>query len=339
MEKRKHIMNNINRTEEQLDWVGESTTTPALTTTASLDIAAPDETVAQAAPSIASSALLVELNMGQWTARKKDKKATAKANQDAGARRDASSVNKNLLTGCDSLAAITKFNSRLRSTHYELSLDWASGVKLLPTALHQKYHETMTGLIAEGERLVDTFLEEYEFHKIAAEANLGDMYDANEYPSVEQVRRKFYYSIVYSPVPESGDFRVDMGNTAQTYLVDSYNKHYQDRIQTAANTVWQRMYDVLEAMSERLDGVDVGKNGEPKNKQFQRSLISNVTDLVDLMGAFNVTGDSQMTALQQRLDSAMRGVTFEALKCNPHLRAQTKREVDAVLAQLPSLDM
>lgn len=42
-------MNNINRTEEQLDWVGATTTTtaatPALTTTSSLDIAAPDETV------------------------------------------------------------------------------------------------------------------------------------------------------------------------------------------------------------------------------------------------------------------------------------------------------
>jgi len=336
-------MNNINRTEEQLDWVGATTTTtaatPALTTTSSLDIAAPDETVAQDAPSISTSATLVELTMRRWTARKKDKKATAKANQDAGARRDAASVNKNLLTGCDSLDAITKFNGVIYSTHEELTLDWSTGCKLLPTALFDEYCDTMTGLIAEGERLVDAFLEEYEFHKIAAEANLGDMYIADEYPSVEQVRRKFEYRLTFSPVPESGDFRVDVGAKTKAYLVDTYNEHYQDRIQTAANTVWERMYKVLGAMSERLDGYRMSANGEKKSKLFKTSLISNVTDLVDLMGAFNVTGDSQMTALQQRLDSAMRGVTFESLKTNPHLRAHTKREVDAVLAQLPSLDM
>ena len=332
-------MNNTNRTEEQLDWVGGATATPQLTTTSSLDIAAPDETVAQDAPSISTSATLVELTMRRWTARKKDKKATAKANQDAGAHHNAASVNKNLLTGCDSLDAITKFNGVIYSKHEELTLDWSTGQKLLPTALFDEYCETMTGLIAEGERLVDAFLEEYEFHKIAAEANLGDMYVADEYPPVEQVRRKFEYRLAFPPVPESGDFRVDVGTKTKAFLVDSYNEHYQDRIQSAANTVWERMYKVLGTMSERLEGYRMSADGIKKNKLFKTSLISNVTDLVDLMGAFNVTGDSQMTALQQQLDSAMRGVTFETLKTNPHVRQRTKREIDAVLAQLPSLDM
>ena len=51
-------------------------------------------------PSISSSAMLVQLNVSVWTARKQDKAATAKIAREAGASDKAGIYNKNILAGC-----------------------------------------------------------------------------------------------------------------------------------------------------------------------------------------------------------------------------------------------
>ena len=100
------------------------------------------------------------------------------------------------------------------------------------------------------------------------------------------------------------------------------------------NDVWQRAYDALSRMSERLDYQD----NEGK-KIFRDSLVSNVTDMVELLHVCNVTGDSQMSALANPLDETLRGVTPDALREDAYLRAETKRTVDQVIKSLPSLDI
>ena len=67
--------------------------------------------------------------------------------------------------------------------------------------------------------------------------------------------------------------------------------------------------------------------------------MDNVLDMIELLDVCNVTGDVQMTALKDKLDTALRGVTPDALREDDYLRAETKRAVDDVIAQLPSLDI
>ena len=119
------------------------------------------------------------------------------------------------------------------------------------------------------------------------------------------------------------------------------------------NDVWRRVYEKLANMSERLDYTDeyvdevyTAKNGQTRTrtrnvgaKTFRDSLVSNVTDMVELLHVCNVTGDSQMSALANQLDETLRGVTPDALREDAYLRAETKRTVDQVIQSLPSLDI
>ena len=99
------------------------------------------------------------------------------------------------------------------------------------------------------------------------------------------------------------------------------------------DNLWQRTYDALSKMSERLDYAE----GE-KKKIFRDSLVSNVTDMIDMLDVCNITGDSQMSAMKAQLEDALRGITPEALREDAYLRAETKRSVDAAIKALPSLD-
>ncbi len=285
------------------------------------------------APSIASSAMLCELSISTWTGRKKDKRASEQVTSDNNASAGVANVSKKLLADCAELVAIQKLTANIRNMHYGMTMPWSdTGLRLLPTAQYFKYHEQMTAMQHEYESLVDTFLRDYDNEIINAQLKLGDLFDPYEYPTAESLRAKFGFRLSYIPLPDAGDFRIDVGNEATEQIRTEYQSYYSRQLESAMNDVWHRAYEALSRMSERLDYTDDSK------KIFRDTLVSNVTDMVELLNVCNVTGDSQMSAMANKLDEALRGITPDALREDQMLRAETKRTVDDAIKALPSLD-
>lgn len=286
-------------------------------------------------PSIASSAMLCELSISTWTGRKKDKRASEEVTTSNKASAGVANVSKKLLADCAELMAIQKLTANIRNMHYNMTMPWSdTGLRLLPTAQYFKYHEQMTAMQHEYNSLVDTFLRDYDNEIINAQLKLGDLFDPFEYPTVDSLRHKFGFRLSYIPLPDAGDFRIDVGNEATDQIRTEYQSYYSRQLENAMNDVWQRAYDALSRMSERLDYQD-----NENKKIFRDTLVSNVTDMVELLHVCNVTGDSQMSALANQLDETLRGVTPDALREDAYLRAETKRTVDQVIKSLPSLDI
>jgi len=68
----------------------------------------------------------------------------------------------------------------------------------------------------------------YSLAVSVAEVQLGTLYKAWEYPSVDILRSKFRIHMNYMPVPERGDFRLDIPAEAKKVLEQSYNKFYDE---------------------------------------------------------------------------------------------------------------
>lgn len=286
-------------------------------------------------PSIGSASMLVELSISTWTGRKLDKRAsqdvTTRHHADAGI----ANVHKKLLGNCDELTAVQKFTANVRNLHYGMTMPWSdTGLRLLPTAQYFKYHQTMTDVQNEYERMVREFLDAYDWAIAQSQAKLGDMFDPADYPSTDGIASKFRFRFSYIPLPDAGDFRIDIGNEGNELVRDHYQSYYADQLKSAMDDVWQRAYKALSKMSERLDYAD-----HEQKKIFRDTLVTNVTDMVELLNVCNVTGDSQMTALATKLDDTLRGITPDALREDGYLRAETKRAVDDVIKALPSIDL
>jgi hypothetical protein len=113
-------------------------------------------------PSISSSAMLVQLNVSVWTARKQDKAATAKIAREAGASDKAGIYNKNILAGCIELEDLKRFVGNARNDHYAMTAPWSDmGLRLIPTTAFFDYVNHMTGLEQEYWRLYKLFEDEY----------------------------------------------------------------------------------------------------------------------------------------------------------------------------------
>ena len=290
------------------------------------------------APSISTSAMLVELSISTWTGRKLDKRASQDVTAQASAQKGVANVNKKLLGDCAELDAVQKFTAKARNVHYAMTMPWSdTGLRLLPTTQYFKYHREMSTLQAEYERLVNVFLQAYDWEISQAQVKLGDLFNSDEYPTADSLTSKFKFKMNYMPLADAGDWRVDIGNEAKDVLATQYESYYATQLQTAMGDVWARAHDALTKMSERLDYSD----GATK-KIFRDSLVDNVMDIIELLGACNITNDPTMELAQKQLSTAMRGITPDALREDAYLRAETKRHVDEVkkiINNLPSLGM
>tara|TARA_R110000796_G_scaffold164877_1_gene281721 strand:- start:2055 stop:2975 length:921 start_codon:yes stop_codon:yes gene_type:complete len=293
-------------------------------------------------PTIASSSILVELSMGYWSGRIKDKKASAAVTEDNNADVGTATVTKKLLAHCEELEAIGRFASRARKVHSEMTMPWSDlGQRLLATAMYDKYHHTMTELQAEFYTFRDDFLGVYNWRMAEVQARLGGLYVESDYPTVESLTNRFRFSINYLMInPESNDHRIELGEEALGIVRDSNRTYYQRQFEGAMNDVWVRTHKALKRMSEKLtvNGVGVTHNshGAPL---FRDSLVDNLIEMVDMLELCNVSGDSQMANMRLQLDEALRGVTADGLRTSANLRAETKTAVDEALASLPTLDL
>lgn len=297
-------------------------------------------TTAQTVPtnpvkSISSSAMLVELSISTWTGRKLDKTASTEVTTNKNAIKGAANVNKKLLADCAELDAIQKFAANARTAHYDSTMPWSDmGLRLLVTTKYFDYHQKMTALKAEFHRLVEDFLSVYDWEIAQSQVKLGDLFNRSEYPEKDEIRGKFKFNMFYMPVPDAGDWRLDVNNEAVSELTQHYEHYYTTQLNNAMRDVWGRLHNVLSRMSERLDYSDT----ETK-KIFRDSLVDNVLEVVEMMRSCNITGDMQMTAAAQKLQDALLGVTPDALREDAWLRMETKQRVDEVIKSLPSLNI
>jgi hypothetical protein len=290
---------------------------------------------APAAPSITSSAMLVELMISVWTGKKRDKAASEEVARNKNADKGVASVNKKLLGDCAELDALQKFSANVRNMHYNATLPWSDmGPRLLPTSRFFRYNADFTALQAEFMRLADTFLTAYDWEIMQAQAKLGDLFDVNEYPTVDDLRGKFRFRINFMRLADAGDWRIDIGNEAQTILKDQYTAYFSEQLASAMNDIWRRLFDTLTTLSRQLsDRTEAGTTPKIYASVFDRAL-----EIIDMMETCNVTNDPNMQLAQRKLAMAFRGVTVESVKDDNYLRHETKRAVDEVLKSLPSLD-
>ena len=278
---------------------------------------------------VARAAMLVDLNIAIYSGRKQDRATQAEVTTAKGSgSKKAASVYKNLFAECKELDAITKFQARVRSEHYRLTLPWNDrGARLLPTASLLDYKQVMNRYQQEFQVLVDAFLVKYSTLVAAAAFQLGTLFDRKEYPDVAQVARRFRMDIAFVPLPTSGDFRLDVESDIQRELMEQYDRRLEEQLSSATKDSWTRLYEALSRLSERLT---VDEDG--KRKIFHDTIVTGAVELCELLTAMNVTQDPQLESARRKLQEVLLGVTPKELRDEDGTRVLTKQKVDEILS-------
>jgi hypothetical protein len=285
---------------------------------------------------IQTAAVLVDLNIRAWSARKLDKKVSSEIDASKGTKTKAGNYNKHLLAGTDKLDEVQRVVSAARTWHYEQTLPWSdSGSRLLPMQNFFSYKQELGLFEQQFNDAVKELLAEYPQLVSAAAFQLGALFNRNDYPEVEQLDAKFGFSYVFMPVPTAGDFRIATTDEALKELQEQADNHVNKRVADAMQDVWGRLHECLTHMSSRLTSLAqprVLKDGtEVYTQKFHDSLVGNAVELCSLLTKLNVTADPKLEQARCKLELAISGVTAEGLRKDDVVRDTVKAEVDAIL--------
>lgn len=280
--------------------------------------------------SITSSAVLVELNISVWPAQTVDREVTDKVTADANADANSGRFLKDLTAGSHLRKDIEKFAANCRVKHLRHTIPWSDkGSRLLPTSLFLDYKAFINQVEPEFMGMRAEFLRKYPQLVADAPSRLGKMYKADDYPSVDNVANRFAFRCVFSPLPDAGDFRLDVAIADLEEVKQRYADDYSRRLSEAMREPWDRLHKLLTDMSKKLtDGDD-----EEKKKRYHDTLVTNAVDLCSLLSKLNVTGDPKLEEARKQLELTMLGADIEVIKESPAVRESMKSKVDAILSK------
>lgn len=278
--------------------------------------------------SLSSSALLVTLSLSAYSGNKLDRSVSDEIDYNKNTQTRAGKYTKSLFADEQSLKAIAQHDSATRQIHKHYTLPWAyDGVSLLPMGNYMTYLNVMSQREREREALVSTFLNNYSTIIGTQAFKLGDLFDKDDYPSETEVAAKFKLNLQFSPLPESGDFRVDIGNDGLNELRNKYETQLQTAVSSAMTDLADRFKTILTRLVTQLREVPEGE----KRPRIYESLLGNARELIDLIPAMNLTKDTQLEYARQQLLDTIDGIETEDLKDDDLLRRRVRETATELL--------
>lgn len=274
---------------------------------------------------LSDRALLVQLSISQWTARKYDKKATAEVAVTFNTSKDAGRYNKSLLPMNDYLDRVHKKTTHIREKFYKNTLPWGiEGTMMLPTTNYLAFMTEFRKEKNEWLTLVDDFVDEYPRLQMDAQRVLGGLYADSDYPTPDAIARKFNIDMAVFPVPTT-DFRCQIASDELTRIQQDVEARVANAQATAMNEVWQRMFDKVKHMAEKL--------ADPK-AIFRDTLVDNLKDQCAMLSRLNFMDDPNLEALRQQVEGTLASHHPDALRNDPDLRRDTAAEAKAIMDKM-----
>jgi hypothetical protein len=270
---------------------------------------------------LSDKALLVQLTISQWNARKYDKRVTKDVAASHGTITEAGRYNKSLLPLNDYLDRVHKKSTHIRNKFYENTLPWGlEGTMMLPSANYLAFMTDFRKEKAEWQSLVRDFTDNYEQLKQDARRFLNALYNEADYPSLLDIKMKFHMDMAVFPVPNN-DFRVSIGDAELTAIQQDVERRVTEAQSKAMNEVWQRLYDRVKHMADKL--------ADPK-AIFRDSMIENAREICSILPRLNFADDPNLESLRQEVEMGIANHHPDALRNDPDLRRETADEAKRI---------
>lgn len=284
---------------------------------------------------LSERAILVKLRMSSWSGNMRDDEVTSEVITKHRAAKGSGGFNKKLVNS-DLLRGVSGAMSRVKAAHRSLSLPWADDARITPTANYQHYSKVMRDGKADIESSVKEMLALYPAYigSIANKDRLGSMYDPADYPTVEELEKKFGMDLEVTQVPDSADFRAQLSEASVKAVVKDIERRSNERVNAALNDVFERVAKATEHMMERLRAYVPAEAAGTSENRFHDSLIYNVKDLAELLPMLNINGDPRIDKLSQQMLEQLAANSPDVLRVNDKLRESTAAKAEAIFKKV-----
>ena len=282
-------------------------------------------------------AMLVQFSAAVYSGRKKDKNAAASVSKEFGNEIQLGNYIKQSIPA-EHLKGIQSAVNEFRIFLYTHTLPWShKGELLLSTDLYEKIMEKEREIKIQFESLVSVFLENYESYQNEARSRLNGLYNPADYPCISKIQKKFSWDINFSPVPAGNDLKVDLAEEDIKKISADIESKNDIALKKAMDSIWQRIFDSVKHLSEKMKESRTDKNGNDVSPIFKDTIIENIQELVSLLPSLNITNDPALEQARRDLESDLAGVDPEILRESKETRKEIAEKADQILNNIGQL--
>ena len=265
--------------------------------------------------SLADKAVLVTVNVSQFSGQYLDRSIAAQAAASHEAEADTVRATR-VLVPKKLFRDVNAAANRVRSVWMDSTSPWMSdGTRILPGRILDRFsnemREAKTAFCAE----TDAFSKAYLHYRDSGQARsrLGDLYREEDFPDGDVIRSKFNVDVTTMPVPNVNDWRLD-----DSIRLDEQNRlkeQLEDRLRTLereSDSYWLSKFHRLLSTLER--GLS------PKKRVYRKTVdqlvkiandiaIGNLTAPPDVQQKAALVENLALTAIDSKPGSTLRGAT------------------------------
>ena len=302
-------------------------------TTESYELQQPEHIV-----SLATSSMLVSVDVSIWTATKQDRGISDEVTAMKKAELGTAKVTKYLFAKNPKHHRIVKLRQLILKWLKQSTYRWNNAQDLLPTVDLEKFKAEYEKYESEFNTAVEDFLENYQTLVSDEAFKQGDMFDKNDYPSIEVLRQKFNMRLYVAEVP-SQDFRCQVSQDTANDLKAEYQQQADDIVKTVVNDQCNRIVDVMRSISHccgMIEGTDKHGNPVHKKRAIYDTTFQRAKALANTIKNFKPIDNEQSNMLQGAVDDLEKvigGVSTDILRDSDSTRAEVKQGIDDILSK------
>lgn len=293
--------------------------------------------------SIASAGMAMSVRFSIFSGKKKDSSVSGEVAQSKGAEASSGDYYANLFGDSARLNAIIKYKSVITKYTKSHSQPWGDdAVRLLPTARFFDVRKGLGSHEAKFDLLVTDFIDHLDDEISKQAFKRGSMFNINDYPTAKEARERFGMRVCFSPIPLSGDWRVDIGEEGKAELATHYEETMKLQIDAIIQDAWDKLKSSIERMTRQLAPLSEEElNAEAedgKRKQKVRKIYDSLLEIpleqCALLSELNINHNPKLEEVRVALENALVNITTEDLRKSEGTKAKVLSDVEAILAKM-----
>jgi len=265
-----------------------------------------------------TQALLVSLSITKPQMTKKDHKGTFAAEAATNALNAGAYIKR--LFPKHLIDPITSIEGEARSYLYAYTVPWNKGSQLLPSKRYMVFAAQMAKHELMFDQAVVVFLNNFVQVMTEAEQAQGDMFNANEYPDLSELRSRFSMHTRYFPIADMSDFRLEIEKEALADVKQQVRASIESALTESMKEPYERLFNAVSRIATQCS--------EPKAR-IHDSLMENLDELLDILPDLNFTNDRNLAALLEQCRTNI-SVMPETLRVEPGIRANVAKQAKEI---------
>jgi hypothetical protein len=226
----------------------------------------------------------------------------------------------------ESFAVIRAIESNARQEHYRRTVPWYDGGwRALAMGAYHDYTAMWRKWKAQWEPAIQDVLDNWDQIVAEGKKHLNGLAAKVKYPTREEAAKKFEFSMAAMPIPKVEDWRNDLSAGEIAALKQQYEDTLKQATEQANRDIYARLAKVIGNMKDALSDAD---------KKFKDTLVTNITDILAIVPALNLTGDPTITAFCEQVQKELTKHDPDTLRNNKSVRDATARKADEILKKM-----